>query len=143
MKYVSNDKNDIMKRKYGNRLLMAGRAIIMFGFWSSLRVVILSFFGMDDTFKDHFDMAHNMVSENSIDKAIMYTIIIVAIIIVLGVPFLVNFLIGRSAMREGKGGKRSNFYLVVCAFLLIGTVVSFFIVDHKIIIKIILIIYYS
>lgn len=131
MDCVYNDKNSILVRKYANRLTMAGRAIIMFGLWSSLRFIILIWFGMDDTFKDTFDMAKYMVSENSIDQVLMYTIAILVVVIALGVPFLINFLLGRSAIREGKGVKKSNLYIIVCAFLFVLTIVSFFIVETE------------
>lgn len=131
MDIVSNDKNSILKRKYSNRLMMAGRAIIMFGLWSSLRVIILTWFGMDDTLKYFFDVAKHMVSENSVDQVLMYTIAILVVVIALGVPFLINFLLGRGAIREGQGVKKSNLYIIVCAILFILTIISFFVVETE------------
>ena len=123
MELLSNDENSVRIRKYSNRLTMAGRAVIIFGLWSSLRVVILALLGMDDTFSDSFNVARDLAA-NVENKAAVYAIATVVVVFALVIPFLINLFIGRRAIMEGTGKKSTTVYLVVAALLLALTIFS-------------------
>lgn len=122
MDHLINDDNSIMKRRYSNRLKMAGRAIIIFGLWQSLQVIILFILNYDTIASEVMEGVDADVS--SINT--IYVALVIAIILVVGFPFLVNLYMGLSAMGEAKGKKKTPVYLVICALSFIFSLSSIF-----------------
>ena len=110
MDYLANDDNSVLQRKYSNRLKMAGRAIIIFGLWSSLRVIILYFLNQESL----LTLVYEALKEEGLDNSYIYPLLIILAIALLGIPFLINLYMGLSAMGEAKGKKKTPVYLVIC-----------------------------
>lgn len=125
MDYLVNDDNSVLQRKYSNRLKMAGRAIIIFGLWSSLQVLILFFLNQESL----LTLIYEALKEEGVDNSALYTILIIVAILVLGIPFLINLYMGLSAMSEAKGKKKTPVYLVICVLSFIVSFVSIFMSD--------------
>ena len=126
-KYIANDENSIAVRKYASRLTMAGRAMIIFGLWSSLRIILIVILNMNEVFQKALD-AEQLVGSA---RTAVYAMSIVLIIIILIIPFLFNLYLGRRAMREAKGGKKSTVYLVWTGIFVVAVFSSMLFVDGE------------
>ena len=127
MDYLVNDDNSVLQRKYSNRLKMAGRAIIIFGLWSSLQVLILYFLNQESI----LTLVYEALKEEGVENSLLYPIIIIVAIILVGIPFLINLYMGLSAMGEAKGKKKTPVYLVICVLSFIFSFVSIFMSDFS------------
>ena len=127
MDYLVNDDNSVLQRKYSNRLKMAGRAIIIFGLWSSLQVLILYFLNQESI----LTLVYEALKEEGVENSLLYPIIIIVAIILVGIPFLINLYMGLSAMGEAKGKKKIPVYLVICVLSFIFSFVSIFMSDFS------------
>ena len=127
MDYLVNDDNSVLQRKYSNRLKMAGRAIIIFGLWSSLQVLILYFLNQESI----LTLVYEALKEKGVENSLLYPIIIIVAIILVGIPFLINLYMGLSAMGEAKGKKKTPVYLVICVLSFIFSFVSIFMSDFS------------
>ena len=125
MDYLANDDNSVLQRKYSNRLKMAGRAIIIFGLWSSLRVLILYFLNQESL----LTLVYEALKEEGLDNSYIYPLLIILAIVLVGIPFLINLYMGLSAMGEAKGKKKTPVYLVICVLSFIVSLVSIFMSD--------------
>ena len=129
MDYLANDDNSVLQRKYSNRLKMAGRAIIIFGLWSSLRVLILYFLNQESFLTLVYEALKEALKEEGLDNSYIYPLLIVLAIVLVGIPFLINLYMGLSAMGEAKGKKKTPVYLVICVLSFIVSLVSIFMSD--------------
>ncbi len=115
-----NDEDNVKKRLYGDRLVLSGRALIILGIWSSIKAIILFYLALPQIteFVTEGDTMPEEIARNV--KLILMAIFVILIAIV----FLFHLYIGRSAMKNGYGKKRTTFYLVLTVIVIISTIVS-------------------
>ena len=115
-----NDEDNVKKRLYGDRLVLSGRALIILGIWSSIKAIILFYLALPQIteFVTEGDIVPEEIVRNV--KLILMAIFVILIAIV----FLFHLYIGRSAMKNGYGKKRTTFYLVLTVIVIISTIVS-------------------
>ena len=115
-----NDEDSVKKRLYGDRLVLSGRALIILGIWSSIKAIIIFYLALPQIaeFVDEGDIMTDEIVRNV--KLIMMAIFVVIVAIV----FLFHLFIGRSAMKNGYGKKRTTFYLVLTVLVIISTIAS-------------------
>ncbi len=98
-------------RKKQSILGISGAAVIAFGIWSIVKSLIVSL-ASENGFSESFGISQSM---DPSERALSITVTIVLIVIDLGL----RVLIGLSARAESKGKKKSAFYLVVAAILIL------------------------
>ena len=115
-----NDEDSVKKRLYGDRLVLSGRALIILGIWSSIKAIILFYLALPQItgFVTEGDIMPEEIARNV--KLIMMAIFVIIVAIV----FLFHLYIGRSAMKNGYGKKRTTFYLVLTVIAIISTIAS-------------------
>lgn len=110
------------KRKIQSTLYNSGLAFIVLGFWSAIKGSISLFLDYGTLLKDEIhkfllSMDTEFVAEELRQlEDFVYMVLVGLIIGVAVIVLLFHFFIGRAAMREGKGKKKSIVYLIV-AFL--------------------------
>lgn len=115
-----NDEDNIKKRLYGNRLVSSGRALIILGVWSSVKAVITLYMTMPYVLQL---VTEGEALDGDALKDVSILVWIISAVFMIAV-FLIYFYVGRSAMKNGYGEKRTVFFLVIDVLLVIGTVIS-------------------
>ena len=114
-----NDEDNINKRKFGNRLVLSGRALIILGVWSTAKTAVMLYLSMPEMielyFEEYRDMYETALEVGSL--IIRYTIILIVI-------FLMFLFAGLSAMSEGKGKKKKFVYMVMAPLIILYTIVT-------------------
>ena len=110
-----NDPGHIAQRRCEYNLKNSGMALIAFGVWTLLRSVFFFFFqNVDFTVFLDQNYVDKLVTEMG-DKArlLMNGTFLAVIFGVLLLDLLLRWLIGRSAIKDARGKKKSPFYIVV------------------------------
>ena len=115
-----NDEDSVKKRLYGDRLVLSGRALIILGIWSSIKAIILFYLALPQI--SEFVTEGDIVPEEIVRNVKL--ILMAIFIILIAIVFLFHLYIGRSAMKNGYGKKRTTFYLVLTVIVIISTIAS-------------------
>ena len=115
-----NDEDSVKKRLYGDRLVLSGRALIILGIWSSIKAIILFYLALPQI--SEFVTEGDIVPEEIVRNVKL--ILMAIFVILIAIVFLFHFYIGRSAMKNGYGKKRTTFYLVLTVIAIISTIAS-------------------
>ncbi len=104
--------------KSRNDLVVSGMGVIIFGIWSVIKTIMYAILQMRPAW-------------DSIESELRLPVVIIAIlfvVIICSVSLLIRITIGRSAIREGKGGKSGKLYIalawVVLTFDVIGALLD-------------------
>ena len=106
---ASNDENSILQRRYASGLVMCGRAVIILSIWSIVRTMVLYLLNGELA----ADLAEQGLSRTDKGYYTMVIVILIVVAVVLFLSVIFNIYIGRSAIREGRGKKKSVMYLVI------------------------------
>ena len=101
-------------RKHKINLGISGAAVIVFGVWTIVKILIYFFASTED----FFSLFGAMQILDPAERAITITIFIVLVLIDLGL----RLFIGLSARAESKGKKKSVVYLIFAALMILGSV---------------------
>ena len=115
-----NDEDSVKKRLYGDRLVLSGRALIILGIWSSIKAIILFYLALPQI--SEFVTEGDIVPEEIVRNVKL--ILMAIFVIIVAIVFLFHLYIGRSAMKNGYGKKRTTFYLVLTVIVIISTIAS-------------------
>jgi len=115
-----NDEDSVKKRLYGDRLVLSGRALIILGIWSSIKAIIIFYLALPQI--SEFVTEGDIVPEEIVRNVKL--ILMAIFVILIAIVFLFHFYIGRSAMKNGYGKKRTTFYLVLTVIVIISTIAS-------------------
>lgn len=105
-------------RKQQNILGISGLAVIAFGLWSLLKMIVFAI-ATPGGFSEVIG-----IGTVETDGELGLSVYVIAAVIALLVDFAVRFLIGFSARAESKGKKKSIFYLLAAGFLVLLSVMS-------------------
>ncbi|MCR4611612.1 MAG: hypothetical protein K5644_06910 [Lachnospiraceae bacterium] len=118
---VTNDENSVMLRRHRNRLSMSGMAMIIFSIWSVIRYTIIILQNKDD-YNFHLDLDEGTPTTV---KFIGYAILLLLTILFLTWGVLPTLLLGRAAIKVGKGKKKSVVYLVFTAIYIVISILPY------------------
>ncbi|MBR4456030.1 MAG: hypothetical protein IKS32_07375 [Solobacterium sp.] len=130
---VVAEKQQELRKSY-NSLMICGKALIAFGAWTALRVILSMLLG-DHNLRSFVEanMQSMEVSEEVPVELIMVILFVIVLIICL-IAFLINYIAGHGAYVEGKTRKKGTVYIIVTVLLLIITfsaVISPFLPDPQ------------
>jgi hypothetical protein len=111
---LKNDKDSIKYRRNLNTLVVLGTGVIIFGFWGIIKIIAQSFLGLQII--DPADL------EELGPVGVVITMILTAAILSLDV--ILRLYVGLRARREAGGKKYGVGHLIVCGWLIIGSVLS-------------------
>lgn len=105
-------------RKSCKALMISGKAMISFGAWTVLRIVLMLFLGEHNirTMVDSNPDLAEGVAELGANAVMMIFFAVIAIVCLIG--FLINFLAGYGAYREGSGKKKGIVYIIITVIIL-------------------------
>ena len=108
-------------RKSYKSLMICGKALIAFGAWTALRVILTLLMGDFNirAFVEANTQALDITEETTVDMVII--ILFVIVLLVCLIAFLFNYIAGRGAYTEGKTRKKGIVYIIVTVTLLFGT----------------------
>ncbi len=108
-------------RKSYKSLMICGKALIAFGAWTALRVILTLLMGNFNirTFVEANTQALDITEDVTVDMVII--ILFVIVLLVCLIAFLFNYIAGRGAYKEGKTRKKGIVYIIVTVSLLFGT----------------------
>ena len=115
-----NDEDSVKKRLYGDRLVLSGRALIILGIWSSIKAIIIFYLALPQILE--FVHEGDVAQEENVRIIKLFSMAIFVVIV--AIVFLFHLFIGRSAMKNGYGKKRTTFYLVLTVLVIISTIAS-------------------
>ena len=95
-------------RKHQDTLRCSGYAVILFGAWSIIRMVMLRI--IDPLKLDSMLTAAGMESDVDLE-----TIAFVSLLVLLAFDLLFRLYVGRSAIKEGRGEEKGLFYVILAA----------------------------
>ena len=111
------DPDRVRLRKYINLLSISGIAVIAFGIWSVLKLLI--FFLLNK------DIIMSEIEELIEDTDTSTSAVLVAAIILMLISLTLHCIIGFSARSEARGKKKGYFYLILTAVIFILSLISF------------------
>jgi len=117
---LSNDVNSINKRRHSNRLLMAGRTLILLNVWAIVKNLIMAYSGV--TSENVALPEYGNTGDEFTDTVIYIAYLFIFALFL--VMVLLNVYIGRSAIKDAHDKKRSVVYLIWTVFFIIVTVMS-------------------
>ncbi|MBE6045876.1 MAG: hypothetical protein E7221_04150 [Clostridiales bacterium] len=110
-------------RKYEHTLAISGAAVVAFGIWSVVKAVVyfivipLAKVGADLRETGGVDF-ESIQSFEITDRGLGY-ITAISIVLVLMIDLLMRFYVGRAAIIEGRGRKKSIFYLILASVMIV------------------------
>lgn len=100
-------------RLYQNNLYSSGRAVIFFGLWSCVRL-LLTFYTSREELLEMFESA-SAVNDITLNKGMLFWMTVTIIILLSLADLLLRFYLGRCAMQEARGHKKGRLWLGVTA----------------------------
>ncbi len=108
---------DAKIRKYQDILRISGKAVVLFGVWSIIRLLVLKFFDPDTIEAAFINPALGINDKGMADM--VFDIAIITLII----DLVFRLIIGRCAVSEGEGKKRSVVYIIFAIIYVVYTIV--------------------
>ena len=118
-------QKQIEYRKHQDSLKISGKAMIALGLWTSLRLILTMLLGENNLRTFIINNFTEGVGAEEINEAginIVIVILFVLVLLICLIGFLINYVAGIGAYREGKGGKKGTAYIVITVLILLGTV---------------------
>ncbi len=112
-------------RKSRNSLMICGKALIAFGAWTALRVILYLLLGQYTLRTFIEDNIVPPETPEGFPLNLLILMIFSFVLVLCLIAFLLNFIAGRGAYREGKTGKKGTLYIVATVFLLVTTASGF------------------
>lgn len=118
-------------RRWQNTLVISGMAVVLFGVWSVIKVVLYFTIGQSELKKMmKWDTLGWDTLEGIIDPAVAEVLVLCFVfffmIVACAIALAVRIYIGRSARAEGMGRKKGRVYLVVAAVVMLYDIFSVF-----------------
>ncbi len=116
MEHIDNRPEQIAIRKAQNNLIVVGSGTILFGAWSGLKMFGSVFMLRNETvsdFKRVVDVDYTGISNN-----FLFYSILVIVFVFFTIDILFRLYIGRSAIAEGRGKKKSPVYLLAAGIMI-------------------------
>jgi len=111
---LKNDPASVKYRRNKNILNVLGSGVIMFGFWTIIKIIAQVLLG--DQYIDR---------ESIMELGIGGTIFVVFVVaFVFSIDFIMRLYVGLRARRESRGQKVGSGHLVVSVFLILGSLLS-------------------
>ena len=121
-----NDKLSVKIRKNRDNLIIIGMGTIMFGLWSLLKTALGILMGNDqviyavDQVMENPDASEGEYLMTMVDRHTLTVSLTVIMIVGTIIIVLIRAYIGMSAIKEARGGKRKNLYLVITGLFILG-----------------------
>ena len=121
-----NDKLSVKIRKNRDNLIIIGMGTIMFGLWSLLKTALGILMGNDqviyavDQVMESADASEGEYLMTMVDRHTLTVSLTVILIVGTIIIVLIRAYIGMSAIKEARGGKRKNLYLVITGLFILG-----------------------
>ena len=104
-------------RKSRSNLLVAGKAVLAFGVWTMMKLLLELFLG-----ENNFGMSIDETMGGTIE---IQAAVVIGVFVIIGlIAVFIHFIIYRGAVREGRGKKGGFFYLLVAFIFIVFTIVS-------------------
>ncbi len=108
-------------RKSYKSLMICGKALIAFGAWTALRVILSMLLGDHSLRSFVEENAQSLEAGGEVTIDMIVVILFVIVVIVCLIAFLFNYIAGHGAYVEGKTRKKGVVYIIVTVFLLLLT----------------------
>ena len=106
---LANSREDIKYRRNCNTLVVLGTGVILYGFWSIIKLAMCLIFGVE------------LFDENDLESLgpIGISFVMVIVVIIMAVDVFIRLHVGLRARYEGAGQKAGKAYLVGCVWLIL------------------------
>lgn len=118
MQHINNEPEQIKIRRAQNNLIVVGSGTILFSLWTLFRMVASLFLLKKETLDSFKELPS--VKEQPASDGLIFAVLVAVVLVVVGVVILVRIYVGRAAIAEGRGHKRSSLYLVLAALMIFG-----------------------
>ena len=119
---LQNDPESIKFRRDSNTLVILGIGVIMFAFWSIIKLLMQLLLNIK-IFPEDLEKEYG---------PFIILISMVVLVIIMAVDVLIRLFVGLRACRDGRGVKVSKAYLIFNVLLIMGSLVSVFFVLQSI-----------
>ena len=116
MEHIDNRPEQIAIRKAQNNLIVVGSGTILFGVWSGLKMFGSVLMLRNETVSD-FKRVIDVDYTGMPDSAVFGAILVIAFVL-FAIDILFRLYIGRSAIAEGRGKKKSPVYLLAAGIMI-------------------------
>ena len=120
---TDNSESTIRLRKHQDTLVTVGKGIIVFSLWSVAKTIgtmLLNREDLTEAFKKLMGFA-DAKEAAVIPDELVYAVVMAVMVIALLIDLLIRLKVGRSAIREGRGIRKSGFYLFLTFLLIISS----------------------
>ena len=105
---IRNDPEAIELRKKENTLVVIGSGVILFGVWSIVKALLY-------TVSDRAEFLEEIYDNGLGTAGVVFSIAVVGLVLLADLGL--RFYVGRSAIAEGRGHKKSALYLVLAGLM--------------------------
>ena len=103
-------------RKYSHDIYISGLGVVILGFWSLVKTVLLITAGTIQSY--------NFDDYEGVAKIIGITLFWIFLAIASGFVLIIHLFIGVNAMKVGRGERRKKRFLIVCFLLMLFTILE-------------------
>ncbi len=115
---LANDRESVKYRRNCNTLVVFGTGVILYGFWSIIKLAMCLIFEVEIFNKEDLEEF----------GPIGISIVLVIVVIIMAVDVLIRLRTGLRARYEGAGKKAGKSYLFWCIWLILESTISIIIV---------------
>ena len=115
---LANDRESVKYRRNCNTLVVFGTGVILYGFWSIIKLAMCLIFEVEIFNKEDLEEF----------GPIGISIVLVIVVIIMAVDVLIRLRTGLRARYEGAGKKAGKSYLFGCIWLILESAISIIIV---------------
>ena len=111
---LANSRESVKYRRNCNTLVVLGTGVILYGFWSIIKLAMCLIFGVE-----LFDM-------NDLEALgpIGISFVMIVVVIIMAVDVFIRLHVGLRAGYEGKGKKVRKSYLIWCVWLILESAIA-------------------
>lgn len=120
---TDNSESTIRLRKHQDTLVTVGKGIIVFSLWSVAKTIgtmLLNREDLTEAFKKLMGFA-DAKEAAVIPDDLIYAVVMIIMVIFLLIDLIIRLKVGRSAIREGRGIRKSGFYLFLTFLLIVSS----------------------
>lgn len=120
---VNNSERDIKIRHYENTTIIVGVGTIVFSLWTVIKSFTVLFFRRELVLQEALDQYDELAE---IPEPLILGVMAVMIFFAMILDLIIRVYVGRSAISEGRGRKKSRVYLFFTLILIAGSISTLF-----------------
>jgi magnesium-transporting ATPase (P-type) len=121
---ADNTESTLKLRKHQDTLITVGKGIITFTIWSLVKTVstmVINREELTDAFRTIMSRSDAQAAD-AMSDLLIYTVVMFIMLFFILIDVILRVYVGKAAIREGCGGKKGVFYLVLTFLMILASI---------------------